>query len=162
MSSDRLDVSASQPADEGGAVVGIGYVRLPAHDIHELAEFYKSTFGMQQIGAFFEHNIFLNVGKTVEEAVANPAPRVVVDRRMKSNRDYGINDNNCWVFMVKGIEKVLQRAEANGATIVMPAYPVASLTSIIVGKFRDPSGNLIELTEVGTDTPDRLYLRKAV
>jgi len=140
-------------------MTGVGYVRLPAYDVDELAEFYKATFGMQQIGAFLDHAIILNVGKTVEEALANPAPRVIVDKRMMSNKDYGINDNNCWVFMTQGMEGVLRRAEKNGATIVMHPYPPPSLTNIIVGKFRDPAGNLIEMSEVGTDTPDRLYLR---
>ncbi len=160
MSSGKAKVSDAPNADEKGVMTGVGYVRLPAHDIHELAEFYKATFGMQQIGAFHDHLIMLNVGKTVEEALANPAPRVIVDRRMKSNRGYGVNDNNCWCFMTRGMEHVIRRAEKNGATVVMEPYPIASTTSIVVGKFRDPAGNLIEMTEVGTDTPERLYIGK--
>jgi len=152
------DVTPAAPAGEDGVVIGVVHVRIPAHDLNKLAEFYKATFGMHQIGAFLDHAIILNIGKTVEEAVSNPLPRLIVDRRMLSNRDYGINDNNCWCFRTKGMEKILQRAEQNGASIVMQPYPVVSLTSIVVGKFRDPSGNLIELAEAGTDTPERLYL----
>ena len=152
------DASPAASADEDGVVAGVAYIRIPAHELEKGAEFYKATFGMQQIGAFLDHAIILNVGKTAAEAVANPAPRLIVDRRMLSNRGYGINDNNCWCFRTKGMEKVLQRAEQNGATIVMQPYPVVSLTSIVIGKFRDPSGNLIELAEAGTDTPERLYL----
>jgi hypothetical protein len=51
---------------EQGTVAGIGYVRIPSHDLDELAKFYKSTFGMQQIGGFLDFAIMLNVGKTVE------------------------------------------------------------------------------------------------
>jgi len=137
-------------------VLGVGYVRIPAADLQGLAEFYKATFGMQQIGAILDHAIILNVGATVERALANTSPRVIVDRRMRSNREYGPNDNNCWVFMTRGIEQVMRRAQRNGATVVMEPYPPVSRMGMVVGKFRDPSGNLIELTEVGTD--DKLYL----
>jgi predicted enzyme related to lactoylglutathione lyase len=140
-----------------GRVIGVGYVRIPAADLQGLAEFYKATFGMQQIGAILDHAIILNVGATVAEALANANPRVIVDRRMKSNREYGPNDNNCWVFMTKGIEQVMRRAEKSGATVVMEPYPPVSRMGMVVGKFRDPSGNQIELTEVGTD--NELYLR---
>ena len=102
----------------------------------------------------------LNVGATVEEALANKNPRVIVDRRMKSNRAYGPNDNNCWVFMTKGIAQVIRRAEKNGATVVMEPYPPVSQMGMVVGKFRDPSGNQIELTEVGTDTTIYLHVAK--
>jgi predicted enzyme related to lactoylglutathione lyase len=144
---------------DAGMVIGVGYVRIPAADLQGLAEFYKATFGMQQIGGILDHAIMLNVGATVEEALANKNPRVIVDRRMKSNRAYGPNDNNCWVFMTKGIEQVIRRAEKNGATVVMEPYPPVSQMGMVVGKFRDPSGNQIELTEVGTDTT--LYLHAA-
>jgi hypothetical protein len=144
------DNSPSRDASDG-VVLGIGYVRIPAADLHLLAEFYKATFGMQQIGAILDHAIMLNHGATIEEALANKAPRLIVDKRMKSNRQYGPNDNNCWVFMTKGIEQVIRRAERNGATIVMEPYPPISRLGMVVGKFRDPAGNQIELTEVGTD-----------
>jgi predicted enzyme related to lactoylglutathione lyase len=141
---------------DAGIVIGVGYVRIPAADLQGLAEFYKATFGMQQIGAILDHAIILNVGPTVEEALANRDPRVIIDRRMRSNREYGPNDNNCWVFMTKGIEQVIRRAERNGATVVMEPYPPVSRMGMVVGKFRDPAGNQIELTEIGTD--DKLYL----
>ena len=147
-----------QGSSEGdpGIVIGVGYVRIPAADLQGLAAFYKATFGMQQIGAILDHAIMLNVGTTVEEALANKNPRVIIDRRMRSNREYGPNDNNCWVFMTKGIEQVIRRAEKNGATVVMEPYPPVSRMGMVVGKFRDPAGNQIELTEIGTD--DKLYL----
>jgi predicted enzyme related to lactoylglutathione lyase len=142
---------------DAGIIIGVGYVRIPAADLQGLAEFYKATFGMRQIGAILDHAIILNVGTTIEEAVANRSPRVIVDRRMRSNREYGPNDNNCWVFMTKGIGQVIRRAERNGATVVMEPYPPVSRMGMVVGKFRDPSGNQIELTEVDTDA--KLYLQ---
>jgi predicted enzyme related to lactoylglutathione lyase len=157
--SDLNVLSEPASADGVGVVVGVGYVRLPAENIETLADFYKATFGMQEIGRILDHAIMLNVGATVEEALANKNPRVIVDRRMRNNRSYGPNDNNCWNFMVKGIEHVIRRAQANGAMIVMEPYPVVSRMGIVVGKFRDPSGNQIEMTEIGTDTPERLYLK---
>ena len=159
MSTANPDVKEHLSAAEEGTVAGIGYVRIPAHDLDELAEFYKSTFGMQQIGGFLDFAIMLNVGKTVEEAVANPAPRVMLDKRMKSNRDNGPHDNNAWIFMTKGIEHVIRRAEQNGAVVVMEPYPVVSPTAIVAARFRDPAGNQIDLTEIGTDTPEKLYVR---
>jgi len=159
MSTANPDVKEHLSAAEEGTVAGIGYVRIPAHDLDELAEFYKSTFGMQQIGGFLDFAIMLNVGKTADEAIANRAPRLILDRRMKSNQQFGPNDNNCWTFMTKGIEHVIQRAEENGATIVMRPYSTVSQTGMVAGKFRDPAGNHIDLMEIGTDTSERLYLR---
>jgi hypothetical protein len=101
----------------------------------------------------------LNVGKTVEKAVANPAPRVLLDKRVKSHRDNRPHDNDAWIFMTKGIEHVIRRAERNGAVVVMEPYPVVSLTAIVAARFRDPAGNQIDLTEIGTDTPEKLYVR---
>src|SRR5882757_9513169 len=99
----RLGNESRTAADEG-VVLGIAYVRIPAHDLQAAADFYKATFGMQQIGGILDHAIMLNVGATVEEARANKNPRVIVDTRMNSNRQYGPNGNNCWVFRTKGIE----------------------------------------------------------
>jgi catechol 2,3-dioxygenase-like lactoylglutathione lyase family enzyme len=158
MSSIESKNSGRSPGETSGTVVGVGYVRIPAANLRELADFYQATFGMLQIGAILDHAIMLNVGATVEEALANKNPRVIVDRRMRSNRDYGPNDNNCWVFMTIGIERVIRRAEKNGATIVMEPYPPKSRMGMVVAKFRDPSGNQIELTEVGTDV--QLYLKE--
>jgi uncharacterized glyoxalase superfamily protein PhnB len=161
MSIDSADVSEHPSVPDQGVVTGIGYVRIPAPELHGLAEFYKSTFGMQQIGALLDHAIMLNVGKTADEAIANRAPRLILDRRMKSNQQYGPNDNNCWTFMTKGIEHIIQRAEENGATIVMRPYSTVSQTGMVAGKFRDPAGNHIDLMEIGTDTSERLYLKSA-
>jgi hypothetical protein len=81
----------SQTAADEGVVLGIAYVRIPAHDLQAVANFYKATFGMQQIGGNLEHAIILNVGVTVEEARANKNLRVIVDTRMNSNRQYDPN-----------------------------------------------------------------------
>ena len=97
----QLDCESPAAADEG-VVLGVAYVRIPAPGlIHEVAEFYKATFGMQQIGGILDHAIMLNVGATVEEARANMNTRVIIDTRMNSNRKYGPNGNNCWVFVTK-------------------------------------------------------------
>ena len=69
--------------------------------------------------------------------------------------------NNCWVFVTRGIEHVIRRAEKNGATIVMEPYPPPSQMGMVVGKFRDPAGNQIELLEVGTDKEEKLHLKAA-
>ena len=146
-------------ADEG-IMIGIGYVRIPAQDLEEAANFYKAIFGMQQIGRILDHAIMLNVGATVEEALANKNPRIIVDTRMNSNRDYGPNGNNCWVFVTKGVEHIIRRAEKNGAKIVMEPYPPPSKLGMVVGKFRDLSGNQIELLEIGTDKEEKLHLKE--
>ena len=158
MSIGSPDVTGHPSVPDQGVVTGIGYVRIPAPDLHGLAEFYKSTFAMQQIGALLDHAIILNVGKTIEEAIANRAPRLILDRRMKSNQQYAPNDNNCWTFMTRGIEHVVQRAQKNGATIMMQPYSTVPQTGMVAGKFRDPAGNHIDLIEIGTDTPERLNL----
>jgi uncharacterized glyoxalase superfamily protein PhnB len=163
MSPDKIRIDSESPAAVGeGVVLGVAYVRIPAPGlIHEVAQFYKATFGMQQIGGILDHAIMLNIGATVEEALANKNPRVIIDSRMNSNREYGPNGNNCWVFVTKGIEHVIRRAEANGATITMEPYPPPSQMGMVVGKFRDPAGNLIELLEQGTDREEKLHLKVA-
>jgi len=95
------------------------------------------------------------------EALANKNTRVIIDARMNSNREYGPNANNCWVFVTKGIEHVIRRAERNGARITMEPYPPPSQMGMVVGKFRDPAGNQIELLEAGTDKEEKLHLKAA-
>jgi len=156
----RLGNESPVAADEA-AVLGVAYVRIPAPGglLQEVAEFYKAVFGMQQIGGILDHAIMLNAGATVEEALANKNTRVIIDKRMKSNQGFALNDNNCWVFVTKGVEHIIQRAREKGAPILMQPYPPPSLLGMVVGKFRDPAGNIIELLEVGTDREDKLYLK---
>ncbi len=36
----------AMPSEGSGAVIGIGYVRIPAPELEPLAEFYKKTFSL--------------------------------------------------------------------------------------------------------------------
>jgi predicted enzyme related to lactoylglutathione lyase len=132
------------PSEGGGAVIGIGYVRIPAPELEPLAEFYKKALGLVEIGRIFEHAILFNVGATREEAAANKRVRIILDDRMTPN------DQNLRVFMVKGVADVMLRAKENGATIVKEPSSVPGL-NFIVATFLDPAGNVIELMEDGSD-----------
>jgi len=132
------------PSEGSGAVIGIGYVRIPAPELEPLAEFYKKTFSLVEIGRIFEHAILFNVGATRAEAAANKRARVILDNRMTPN------DQNLRVFMAKGITEVLLRAKENGAKIVAEPSLIPGL-NFIAGTFLDPAGNVIEVMEDGSD-----------
>ena len=135
---------------EQGEVVGVGYVRIPAPESESLLEFYKKTFGMQQIGGMLGHGIIMNVGRTPEEATANKHVRVILDNRLMPV------DQNSIAFMVRGIVGLVERAKANGATVTME--PLVARNGNIVSKIVDPTGNRIELVEEGSDKDENLYL----
>src|SRR5882757_2239414 len=139
----RLGNESPVAADEA-AVLGVAYVRIPAPGglLQEVAEFYKAVFGMQQIGGILDHAIMLNAGATVEEALANKNTRVIIDKRMKSNQGFALNDNNCWVFVTKGVEHIIQRAREKGAPILMQPYPPLHYWEWSWGNFAIPLATL--------------------
>ena len=136
--------SATAPNPNKGIVIGVRYVRIPAPDLDVLAEFYKKSFGMSEIGRVLDHGILLNGGATPEEATLNKNVRIILDNRLTPN------DENPLMFVTRDIESVVRRAEKNGATIIMEPFPIVSRLKAIVGKMRDPAGNWLELMEEGS------------
>ncbi|MFL9889007.1 VOC family protein [Paraburkholderia agricolaris] len=134
------------------AVVGLSYVRIASPDLARQTAFYRQTFGLEQIGGILDHAVMLNVGASVEQARSNPAVRVILDSRMHPNAE------NPFVFTVRGIFGIMQRAVNNGARVAME--PLIARNGFIVAKFTDPAGNRIELLEEGTDRPEGLFLRE--
>jgi predicted enzyme related to lactoylglutathione lyase len=144
---DALTLARQREAE----VVGVSYVRIASPDLARQTDFYQRTFGLVQIGGFLDHSSMFNVGATEAEGVANPAVRVILDRRMKPNTD------NPFVFAVRGVPAVLERAVRNGAKVEME--PLIAGNGFVVAKFTDPAGNWIEILEEGSDSNERLYTR---
>jgi predicted enzyme related to lactoylglutathione lyase len=145
--SDALEAARARKPE----LVGISYIRIASPDLARQTDFYQRVFGLIEIGGFLDHSTMFNVGADVDAAIANSAVRVILDNRMKPNVD------NPFVFTVRGVQAVMERAVANGATVEME--PLIAGNGFVVGKFTDPAGNWIELLEEGTDPAESLYTR---
>lgn len=105
---------------------GVSYLRIPAPDPARAADFYEAVFGWRMRRdphrASFEDGTGDVIGHlSPEEEVAGAAgirPYVYVD----------------------DLDATLERALANGGTVVEPSYAEGDLR---VATFRDPAGNVV-------------------
>jgi catechol 2,3-dioxygenase-like lactoylglutathione lyase family enzyme len=112
-----------------------------AVDVPALVDFYKKTFGLQQVGSFSGpgfQEIMLNFGKTEEAARAYDGSQIVVLTR----RGSGVQEPAPHlIFRVPDIAKAVKVFVANGGTI--DREPVV-LPGAVYAFVKDPAGNLVE------------------
>lgn len=118
----------SAPADPGVEATvarpgGISYLRMPARDVAESAEFYRAVFGWEisDRGSFSD-----GTGHVIGHWRTD----------LPATGEAGIRP----YIYVTNLDEVLRAAVERGAEIVTPPYPEGSLTVAVI---RDPAGNLV-------------------
>ena len=134
---------AMATAQESG--IRVRSVRVLAADPEAMAAFYKKSFGMSEIrrpanSATFRE-IVVNSGSTVEMAKLATSTPIVIATRPK---DAPAGAMASLILQVPDIEKAIESAKANGATVLRP--PSKSGDGVNYFAFiKDPDGNQIEL-----------------
>ncbi|HVT71203.1 MAG TPA: VOC family protein [Trebonia sp.] len=121
----------SAPADPGveGTVArpgGISYLRIPARDVAESAEFYRAVFGWEIRGGPGHLSFSDGTGHVIGHWRTD----------LPVTGEAGVRP---YVYVTR-IDEVLRAAQAHGGQLVTPPYPEGSLTVAVV---RDPAGNFI-------------------
>ena len=128
------------------AGVTLAAARIGAVDVAEVAKFYQSAFGMQEINRLeFSgmKEIMLNFGDTVEAAKANPGPWIVIMSRASNDIKDTVPHLVLYVTDMKATAAAVKAA--GGAVDGEPrAFGDAGM---IVGFAVDPAGNRMELIQ---------------
>jgi uncharacterized protein len=111
---------------------GVSYLRIPARDVRESAEFYRAVFGWQLRGDPQAPSFSDGTGHVIGHwhtdlravGEAGVLPYVYVDH----------------------LDDVLRSATERGAEVVRPPYPEGDLW---VATIRDPAGNVVGLWQQG-------------
>jgi predicted enzyme related to lactoylglutathione lyase len=126
------------------AEVSMNSTRITAPDTEELAEFYKSAFGMHEVqriplGTGIE--IMLNFGATVEEAMANPGAQVVLFPRAENEPE---DTTPHLILNVTDMDETVAALKAAGGSMEQEPFGFGD-TGILIGMGIDPVGNHFEL-----------------
>jgi hypothetical protein len=127
----------STPADPGveGSVArpgGVSYLRIPARDIAESAEFYRAVFGWRLRG------------DTGQPSFSDGTGHVIGHWRtdLPAAGEAGVRP----YIYVTDLDDTLRKAAERGAEPVTPPYPEGSLR---IATIRDPAGNVIGIWQAG-------------
>jgi predicted enzyme related to lactoylglutathione lyase len=127
------------------AGVTLAAARIGAVDVAEVAKFYQSAFGMQEIMKLEMtgmKEIMLNFGDTVEAAKANPNPWIVIMNRASND----VKEVPHLVLYVTDMKATAAAVRAAGGTV--DGEPGAfGDAGMIVGFAVDPAGNRMELIQ---------------
>ncbi len=120
-------------------------IRVLATDPEALAAFYEKTFGMSEtsrpVNTATTKEIIINSGSTPDLARTAVTTPIALYTR-PSNAPAGAMA--ALVLGVPSLEKTIESALANGATLFRPA---AKLGTVRFAFLKDPDGNQIELVE---------------
>ena len=118
----------------------ITHVDIPVSDVAKATEFYADLFGWQirELPGFEGYPMWM-------------APNGISGGGL-APRDEGFAQPRSYVE-VDSIDEVLTKAEARGATVVMPKTPISDTSWFAA--LNDPDGNDIGLYEGATDTAER-------
>jgi predicted enzyme related to lactoylglutathione lyase len=119
------------PADPGveGTVArpgGLSYVRIPARDIAESAEFYRAVFGWRLRGDPGEPSFSDGTGHVIGHWRTD----------LPAAGEAGVLP----YIYVTDLDETLRKAAGRGAGPVTPPYPEGNLR---IATIRDPAGNVI-------------------
>jgi predicted enzyme related to lactoylglutathione lyase len=112
---------------------GISYLRIPAPEVKQTAEFYERVFEWT-VDANRAHPSF-------EDGTGHVIGHFIPDAGVAG--EMGVRP---YVY-VDGVEETLQRVAAYGGEVVEPPYPEGDLT---VATFRDPAGNVVGVWQRGS------------
>ena len=127
------------------AGVTIAAARIGAKDVEEVAKFYKSAYGMQEIMRLDMpeiKEIMLNFGSTVEEAKANKNPWIVIMGRKSDD----VKEVPHLVLYVTDMKATVAAVKAAGGKITIEPSAFGD-QGMIVGFAEDPAGNSMELIQ---------------
>lgn len=111
---------------------GISYLRIPARDAAESAEFYRAVFGWEIRGDSDSPSFSDGTGHVIGHWRTE----------LPVTGEAGIRP---YIYVTR-LGEVLRAATAHGGEIVTPPYPEGSLTVAVV---RDPAGNFIGVWQDG-------------
>jgi predicted enzyme related to lactoylglutathione lyase len=128
----------STPADPGveGTVArpgGVSYLRIPARDVAQSAEFYRDVFGWRLRGDPQEPSFSDGTGHVIGH--------------WRTDLPVAGEAGVLPYIYVTGLDDTLHKATGHGAEVATPPYPEGNLR---VATIRDPAGNVIG---VWTDGP---------
>jgi predicted enzyme related to lactoylglutathione lyase len=109
----------------------ISYIEIPANNLEQSASFYETVFGWQIDRRENGDRTFMDgsgtlLGRWLEGRPISAQPSLLV------------------YIYVDGISEVVRAIEAAGGAIVQQPRPEGDL---LVGRFRDPAGNLLGIWE---------------
>ena len=137
-----LAATALAGAQESG--IRVRGIRVLATDPEAIATFYEKAFGMSETrraanSATFKE-IIINSGTTPERAKAAASPPLVIATRPKGAPAGAMAS---LILEVPNLDKALESAKANGATLMRPA--AKSAEGLDYAFIKDPDGNQVEL-----------------
>ena len=121
-------------------------VRVGAVDVPKAAAFYRQVFGFQEISRVERTDlteIIMNLGKDVDQAKANTAPKLVVISRPAAQAPPTVSP---LVFNTTDVAGIVARAPAAGGSIERQPTKSAASGSLIAF-ILDPAGNRIEVIQ---------------
>jgi predicted enzyme related to lactoylglutathione lyase len=128
------------------AQVTLNSVRVGAKDSVELAKFYQTAFGMQEvnrIGSPAGPEVFVNFGATVDAAKANKSEPIVIMHRDSDD----MKDPIAHVILnVKDMAATVAAIKAAGGSMTGDPKPYGN-TGMVIGIAIDPAGKRIELIQ---------------
>ncbi|WP_334173608.1 VOC family protein [Sinomonas sp.] len=111
---------------------GVSYLRIPARDPAESAEFYRSVFGWRLRGSPESPSFSDGTGHVIGHWRTD----------LPAVGEAGVLP----YIYVSDLEDTLRKATEHGAEVVTPPYPEGSLR---IASIRDPAGNVIGLWQDG-------------
>lgn len=120
----------------------IRHIALSVSDVATAQKFFEEAFDMETVGKTPKGSVYMSDG-TINIALLNREGRPLGWEG--EGLFYGIDHFGVWV---DDIDEARQKAEAAGATFVMGGPP-SDAKSFYEIKYRDPLGNLFDLTTSG-------------
>jgi uncharacterized protein len=111
---------------------GVSYLRIPARDIAESADFFRAVFGWQLRGDLQEPSFSDGTGHVIGHWRTDLAA-------------VGAAGVLPYVY-VEDVDETLRRAGERGAVVVTEPYPEGNLR---VATIRDPAGNVVGVWQQG-------------
>ncbi|HZT50957.1 MAG TPA: VOC family protein [Stellaceae bacterium] len=118
------------------------HIALSVSDCNRAAKFFEEAFDMKRVGGREDRVVYLSDG-TMNVALINRGGRPLGWE--KEELFYGIDHFGMWV---DDIDAACRKVEAAGAKHVM-GNPARDANSFYEIKYRDPLGNLFDLTTSG-------------
>ena len=127
----------NSPADPGvedsvARPGGVSYLRIPARDIAESAEFYRAVFGWRLRGDAGEPSFSDGTGHVIGHWRTD----------LPAAGEAGVLP----YIYVTDLDDTLRKATERGAETVTPPYPEGNLR---IATIRDPAGNVIGIWQAG-------------
>ena len=111
---------------------GVSYLRIPAHDLAQSAEFYRAVFGWQVRGRPDAPSFSDGTGHVIGHWRTD----------LPAAGQAGVLP----YIYVTSLDDALRAAAGHGAELVTPPYPEGNLW---IATIRDPAGNIIGIWQAG-------------